>query len=152
MQLYTVLERLPDPQIPIEDLDEESKAWIDNYKIVDALGLDGQSSDESDDDNDGVYNVKILDWRNKNLVKRLNKADAARKTTNKYGTRRPGTKSRTHKMRLARDSRVTGRVARTEKPINFYNEDWYMALTAQQKIDLKAGPMVEFPTSLSDDD
>ena len=53
-QLDTIMERLPDPDIPITELDDESKAWIDDYKIVDTLGIDGQSSDESDGDEDGI--------------------------------------------------------------------------------------------------
>ena len=73
------MERLPDPDIPIAELDDESKAWINNYKIMDTLGIDGQSLDKSDGDKDGVYNVKLLHWRNKELVKRLNKADRVRR-------------------------------------------------------------------------
>ena len=110
------MERLPDPDIPIAELDDESKAWIDKYTIVDTLGIDGQSSDESDGDEDGVYNVKLLHWRSKELVKRLNKADRVRKTTNKYGNRRPGTKQRIRKRRSVRDSqeKVGKRFARDD--------------------------------------
>lgn len=144
------MERLPDPEIPIEELDDESWAWLDSQNIVDRLGVDGQSSDETDEDNE-VYNVKILDWRNKKLIKRLNKADEVRRTTNKYGTRRPGTKRRTRKRKSARDSRLTVRPPPTGKPINFYSEEWYMSLTPQQKKDIKAEPAFEFLTSLDDD-
>ena len=135
-QLDTIMERLPDPDIPITELDDESKAWIDNYKIVDTLGVDGQSSDESDGDEDGVYNVKLLHWRNKELVKRLNKMDKVRKTTNKYGNHRPGTKQRIRKRRSIRDSQEMTWPPPTGKPINFYSVEWYMLLTTQQKRDL----------------
>jgi hypothetical protein len=145
------MERLPDPDIPIAELDDESKAWIDNYTIVDTLGIDRQSSDESDGDEDGVYNVKLLHWRSKELVKRLNKADRVRKTTNKYGNRRPGTKQRIRKRRSVRDSQETTRPPPTGKPINFYNKEWYMSLTTQQKRDLDAESELEFLTSLDDD-
>jgi len=86
------MERLPDSEIPIEQLNDESKAWIDNYNIVDTLGVDGQSSDYTDEDNEGVYNVKSLNWRNRKLVRRLNKGDEVRRTTTKYSNRQPGTK------------------------------------------------------------
>lgn len=149
-RLDTIMERLPDPDIPIAELDDESKTWIDNYKIVDTLGIDGQSSDESDGDGDGVYNVKLLHWRNKELVKRLNKTDKVRKTTNKYSNRRPGTKQRVRKRRSVRDLRETTRPPPTGKPINFYNEEWYMSLTTQQKRDLDAESELEFLTLLDD--
>ena len=145
------MERLPNPDIPITELDDESKAWINNYKIMDTLGIDGQSSDESDGDEDGVYNVKLIHWRNKELVKRLNKADKVRKTTNKYGNRRPGTKQRIRKRRSVRDLQETTRPPPTRKPINFYSEEWYMSLTTQQKRDLDAEPELEFLTLLDDD-
>ena len=149
-RLDTIIKRLPDPEIPLEELDDDSKAWIDSYNIIDKLGIDGQSSDETDEDNEGVYSVKLLNWRNKQLIKRLNNADEVRRTMNKYGTRRPGTKRRTRKRRSARDARQTVRPPPTGKPINFYNEDWYMSLTRQQKKDLNAGPEFGLLTSLDD--
>ena len=150
-RLDTIMERLPDPEIAIAELDDESKVWIDNYNIVDTLGIDGQSSDESDGDEEGVYNVKLIHWRNKKLVKRLNKVDGVRRTTNKYGNRRPGTKRRIRKRRSVRDSRETTRPPPTGKPINFYSEEWYMSLTTQQKRDLNAESEMAFLTSLDDD-
>jgi len=141
-----------DPDIPIAELDDESKAWIDNYKIVDTLGIDGQSSDESDGDENGVYNVKLLHWRNKELVKRLNKEVRVRKTMNKYGNRRPGTKQRIRKRRsVVRDLQEMTRPPPTRKPINFYSEEWYMLLTTQQKHDLNAEAELDFLTLLDDD-
>ncbi|KAF8519974.1 hypothetical protein BU17DRAFT_65623 [Hysterangium stoloniferum] len=107
----------------IEELNDESKAWIDNHMIVDNLGVEGQSSDETDEDSDGVYTVKRLNWRNRELIKRLNGVDAVRRTTNKYGNRRPGTAPRTCKRNSARDSHPTARAPPTGKPINFYSED-----------------------------
>lgn len=149
-RIDTIMERLPNPETPLEELDDESKAWIDNYNVVDKLGIDGQSSDETDEDNEGAYDVKLLNWRNKKLIKSLNRADEVRKTTNKYGTRRPGTKRRTRKRRSARDARPTARPPPTGKPINFYQEDWYMSLTSQQQKDLKAGPEFVLLNSLDD--
>ncbi|KAF8505252.1 hypothetical protein BU17DRAFT_71474 [Hysterangium stoloniferum] len=138
-------------EILIEELNDESKAWIDNHTIVDNLGVEGQSSDETDEDSDGVYTVKRLNWRNRELIKRLNGVDAVRRTTNKYGNRQPGTATRTRKRKSARDSHPTARAPPTGKPINFYSEDWYMGLTQQEKIALKAKPALEFLTSLDDD-
>ncbi|KAF8509295.1 hypothetical protein BU17DRAFT_99083 [Hysterangium stoloniferum] len=150
-RLATITERLPDPEILIEELNDKSKAWIDNHMIVDNLGVEGQSSDETDEDSDGVYTVKQLNWRNRELIKMLNGVDAVRRTTNKYGNRRPGTAPRTRKRKSARDSHPTARAPPTGKPINFYSEDWYMGLTQQEKIALKAKPALEFLTSLDDD-
>ncbi len=144
------MERLPDSEIPIEQLDDESKAWIDNYNIVDTLGVDGQSSDDTDEDNEGVYNVKSLNWRNRKLVRRLNKGDEVRRTTTKYGNHRPGTKRRIRKRRSEREARQTTRPPLTGKPINFYSEDWYMSLTQREKIVLQAAPEFKFLTSLDD--
>ncbi|KAF8523377.1 hypothetical protein BU17DRAFT_63944 [Hysterangium stoloniferum] len=150
-RLDTITERLPDPEILFEELNDKSKAWIDNHTTVDNLGVEGQSSDETDEDSDGVYTVKRLNWRNRELIKSLNGVDAVRRTTNKYGNRRPGTAPRTRKRKSARDSHPTARAPPTGKPINFYSEDWYMGLTQQEKITLKAKPELEFLTSLDDD-
>jgi len=95
MRLDTIEERLPDPTIPIGSLTDEAKSWIDCYRIVDTLGLEGQSSDESSDDDNGDFNVKTLEWRSKKLVKKLKATDDARKTTNRYGNRRSGAQPRT---------------------------------------------------------
>jgi hypothetical protein len=130
---------------------EEDKARIDRFNLVSALGLEGMSSDESDEDDSNAYNVKILKWRSKRAVKRLSKNDFLRVTTNKFGNKKPGNRPRTRKRKSARDARESLREAPAGKPINLYDEDWYMALTPQEKRDLAPKPAMAFLTTIDEE-
>ena len=109
------------------------------------------SSDESDDDDSNVYNVKILKWRSKRAVKRLSKNDFLRVTTNKFGNKKPGNRPRTRKRKSARDARGSLREALAGKPINLYDEDWYMGLTPQEKRDLAPKLAMDFLTMIDEE-
>ncbi|KAF9527058.1 hypothetical protein CPB83DRAFT_895495 [Crepidotus variabilis] len=78
-RLDTILDRIPHPKdIDSEDegLDNKTKVWLDAHKVVDALGIEGQSSDESERDGTAtVYYAKQLEWRSTNVGCWLRKVD-----------------------------------------------------------------------------
>lgn len=114
-------------------------AWQDHFDVIETLGAEGQSSDETDEENPNTYNVRILPWRNKELVKKITMTDEARNTTNAYGNPRPGNRPRIRKRR--RDAKMSQRKAPRGKPQNYYDQDWFNRLTPGQKQALGAAPM-----------
>lgn len=56
--------------------------------MVDRLGVDGQSSDDSDG---GEFTVSYLDWRSDQVTQLLDFCDENRTLTTESGNRRPGT-------------------------------------------------------------
>ncbi|KAF8873913.1 hypothetical protein CPB84DRAFT_1753131 [Gymnopilus junonius] len=148
MQLFNTrcnvnLDHLPDDMRDIDCSDEETKCWVDRYKITEALGIEGASSDETDPYDSDTYCVHALKWRNKKLAKRLRVTDAARRTTNKYGDNRPGTWPRTRKRRIAEESQESIRKVTSGLPINCHEESWYNSLSPKKKWELQAKPALE---------
>lgn len=151
-QLYkarttTILSKSPDPEIPVNELTHEKKAWLDVLLMHQELGLAGQSSDDSLPGSD-TYIVREMDWRSPEIVNRYGMV----KTTmsngyTEYGKRRSGTKPR---QRLRRkDYGYTSRQVPAGLPINFYNPTWYMSLNWRQKRDLEAKEEVTFSTHVN---
>jgi hypothetical protein len=144
LQIYqsridTCLDHLPGEGQPA---DEATDAWNQHFEITEILGVEGQSSDETDEENPNVYNVRILPWRNKEFVQKNSLTDQARNTTNAYGNPRAGNRPRTRKRR--RDAKVSERKAPRGKPINYYDQEWYYKLTPGQRRALEAGPEKPF--------
>ena len=105
--------------------------------MLDALGATGISSDESDTDDSGrpVYRTKNMEWRAKEVLKKLTDIDSNRNTTNAYGNTRAGNPPR---LRKCRDRLETSRSAIPGLPLNFYDSNWYAGLTLGQKRELTA--------------
>lgn len=101
------------------------------------------SSDETDDDEPGVYNVRKQDWRSTKLAKMLARIDRRRPVVNKYGNNKPGTRARTRKRRTA-NAPESLRSASAGKPSNFYDEAWFASLDMKGKRDLEVKPPMEF--------
>jgi len=101
------------------------------------------SSDETDDDEPGVYNVRKQDWRSTKLVKMLAKINHRRPVVNKYGNNKPGARARTRKRRTG-NARESLRSAPAGKPSNFYDEAWFASLDKKGKRDLEVKPPMEF--------
>jgi hypothetical protein len=68
-----------------EPLEESTMAWQDHLTIIETLGAEGQSSDETDEEDPNIYNVRTLPWHSKELVMKIAMTDKARNTTNGYG-------------------------------------------------------------------
>lgn len=105
--------------------------------MLDALGAGGISSDESDIDDSGhaVYQTKTMEWRARDILRKLTDIDSDRNTTNAYGNTRAGNPPR---FRKRRDRLATSRKAIPGLPINFYDSNWYAGLTPGQKRELAA--------------
>ena len=142
----TCLSHLPGEGEPIEEL---TPAWKDHLDIVEMLGVEGQSSDETDEEDPNIYNIRILPWRNKELVKKVAMTDEAKNTTNAYGNPRPGNRPRVRKWR--RDAKPSQRKAPRGKPLNYYNQEWYKKLTPGQKRALGAAEEKPFLDTSFDD-
>jgi len=140
------LSHLPGEGEPIEEL---TPAWKDHLDIVEMLGVEGQSSDETDEEDPNIYNIRILPWRNKELVKKVAMTDEAKNTTNTYGNLRPGNRPRVRKWR--RDAKPSQRKAPRGKPLNYYNQEWYKKLTPGQKRALGAAEEKPFLDTSFDD-
>lgn len=118
------------------------KAWEWLFMLVDILGRDGASSDESEPEDDRiglgakVCRVKIRRWRAKWLDPLLTLIDQDRNITNQYGNYQAGNRPRLRK-RPGRNTSLDKWVP-PGLPINFYDEDWYSNLSQYHKSELAA--------------
>ena len=141
------MDHLPGEGLPA---DEATEAWNDHLELTETLGIEGQSSDETDEDNPNTYNVRILPWRNKQFLQKNSMTDEAKNTTNAYGNPRAGNRPRIRKRR--RDMKVSERKAPRGKPINYYDQEWYSKLSHGQKRALGAVPEKPFGSTRWDDE
>jgi hypothetical protein len=130
-------------------LEESTAAWRDHLTVIETLGVEGQSSDETDEEDPNLYNVRTLPWRSKELVLKASMTDKARNTTNAYGNPRSGNRPRTRKRR--KNAKPSQRKAPRGKPLNYYDRDWYANLTQGQRQALSAVPALPFLDTSFDD-
>lgn len=105
--------------------------------MVDRLGVDGQSSDDSDG---GEFTVSYLDWRSDQVTQLLDFCDENRTLTTESGNRRPGTVPR---ERIREDNpRPSRRGPKIGLPRNFYNDLWYASLGTTAREDVDAQPPI----------
>ena len=123
--------------------------WQDHLRIIETLGAEGQSSDETDKEDPNMYNVRILPWRSKELAMKVAITDKARNTTNGDGNQRPGNRPRIRKRR--KNAKPSQRKPPRGKPLNYYDDRWYKKLTHGQKRALGALPAVPFLDTSFDD-
>ena len=114
-----------------EPLEESTAAWQDHLRIIETLGAEGQSSDETDEEDPNMYNVRTLPWRSKELAMKVAITDKTRNTTNGYGNQRPGNRPQTRKRR--KDAKPSQRKPPRGKPMNYYDAKWHNKLTHGQK-------------------
>jgi hypothetical protein len=109
--------------------------WDFLFTVVNSLGIEGMSSDESEVDQDGqkAYRVKKRAWRPKKIEMLLRRVDKDRNTRNAYGNDRQGNIHRTRKRPAFKDST---RKAIPGLPLNFYDPNWYRKLAQWDKEDL----------------
>ncbi|PPR05293.1 hypothetical protein CVT26_011616 [Gymnopilus dilepis] len=126
------------PKTASEIVTDEQRLWKARYDIVQALGPEGMSSDESDLDSDKkTFIVKKIPWRNRRLTEVVQGIDKSRNLTNAYGNTRPGNSPRT-RIRRDRPRKSARKKAPTGKPVDMYDTDWYEKLTYRKQIALKA--------------
>lgn len=141
----TCLSYLPEE----ESIEDSTAAWQDHFTIIETLGVEGHSSDDTDEEHPNTYNVRVLPWRNKELVEKLRMTDTAKNTTNAYGNLRAGNRPRTRKRR--RDAKLSQRKPPRGKPLNYYDQEWYDKLTPGQKRALGTLPETPFLDTGFDD-
>lgn len=145
-----ILEHMPDDQIPTDELDANAKAWTDLLRMHEALGLHGQSSDESDGgEGNGTYEVRKLKWRHPDVVRRYGRANPKKHALNLYGKRKTGALPR-DRVR-PRNPTESARPPPIGLPLNLYDPGWYDDLRAGAKRDLQAKPAMEFLTTADAD-
>lgn len=113
-------------------------AWQILYAMVNTLGVDGISSDETDGEE---HSVRAKEWRSAQVRDLLVYIDDNRSKTNSYGNPRPGTRPR---VRVRRRNPPSSRnVPIAGLPKNYYHQAWYDSLTIVQQEQL--GPIAEIP-------
>ncbi|KAF8875146.1 hypothetical protein BD779DRAFT_1476173 [Infundibulicybe gibba] len=123
-----------------ERLDGFAHGWQLLHNLVDSLGVDGTSSDESDDED---YAVKIKPWRSTEVRDMLIYIDNNRTTRNALGNKIPGGRPRERVRKshapVSMDSAVPCLA------MNFYDKAWYDSLTERQRFDLAAAAAASLP-------
>ena len=134
-----MLGHIPDDK---KQVTEEESEWMNIHTLLDTLGPEGMSSDDSNVNDAGnrTFHVKIMEWQNLDMVWKMVEIDKDWNTTNAYGNTRAGNAPRLRKR--WEDGRKTSRKAPPHLPINFYNAQWYASLKPGQKKELAAGPEV----------
>jgi hypothetical protein len=125
--------------------------WDDLHSVINMLGRDGMSSDESEVESDGrkqskVFRVKRLEWRSPIIGVCLARVDRDYNVTNGYGNTRAGNPPRRRERVGGRDST---RDAIPKLPINFYGVKWYQELSTWDKRCLDAGEEFDLETVMS---
>ena len=115
---------------------DDYAVWDQFEQLVEELGPEGMSSDDSEIDDDGnkEFRVRRMPWRSKEVERRLIQVDKDHNTTNAYGNSRAGNQPRRRTRRNA--VTVSRRKATAGYPLNFYDSGWYAALTKSQQEDL----------------
>lgn len=110
--------------------------------MVQKLGVDGNSSDETDTENRS-YTVRFKEWRSSEVSQLLRFIDDNRTHTNANGNNKPGTAPRKRIRRPYPPSSQDKPIACL--PLNFYNKTWYDSLSSLQQVQLDAQPEMELP-------
>ncbi|KAG6849444.1 hypothetical protein H0H93_008470 [Arthromyces matolae] len=125
------------------------EAWHAMFEVVDALDVDGQSSDESDDERH-VFRVKVQTWRNPEVTTLLRFIDEHRPSHSHLGNRRPGAPPRDRWICREESGRPYEKVP-AGLPANLYNPAWYHTLNMHLQTSLGVNDPIGLP-SVSDDD
>lgn len=121
---------------------EEKEGWGHLHNMVDELGVDGMSSDDSDGDR---HVVRRKEWRSKVVEAGLMFIDEHRNTRNAYGNRLPGGRPRI-RVRNSNLACISTNPPRACQPKNFYDETWFESLSNRNKTSLAPRPEMMLPT------
>lgn len=116
-------------------------AWQQIHDIIEYLGPDGMSSEDSGVDDEGYECMLVRDqqWR-ENLDDMLMKVDDIRRDYPRY-FKQNGAKP-VKRLPLSKGSR---REHPNRLPVNLYAPDWYKDLNDYQKWSIQAAPKLLFP-------
>lgn len=131
--------------------DTEAAAWQVIYDLIDMLGVDGMSSDDSGDETRDEKRwpatVHRMDWRSRELQDILVFIDSHRGKRTALGGYTPG--NQPHHRKRFNGARSSKRLAIAGLPRNFYDSAWLDLLDETDLKLLGCGPAVELPV-LSD--
>ncbi|KAK0447563.1 hypothetical protein EV421DRAFT_1733428 [Armillaria borealis] len=115
------------------------------WRMLDLLGAEGQSSEESSNSDPGYTTVVHKEWRAPEVVKLLKWLDRYRVKQTGYGERKPG--PRPHRSLRLPSGQVPTTLRRpiANLPENFYDKVWFAGLLPHQRIELNASDAVELP-------
>ena len=121
-----------------EPASDQTKAWKILFWMVESLGSQGMSSDESDPEDRrvgrrGPKTVRQREWRSDEVMELLIFIDEHKKQVGPSGGALPGTEPR--KRRRLLTAPVSDWRAIAQLPINFYRADWLNGLSEE---DIKA--------------
>ncbi|KAF8809183.1 hypothetical protein BYT27DRAFT_7254706, partial [Phlegmacium glaucopus] len=122
--------------------DGRNPAWEILALMVHRLGVDGNSSDETDA-GDGSYAVRVKEWRSSQVKRLLRFIDNNRTQTNAYGNNKPGNPPRKRIRRTYPPVSTDRPIACL--PLNFYDKTWYDSLSPLQQAQLDPQPEMELP-------
>lgn len=115
-------------------------AWQVLFELVDTLGVNGTSSDESDGED---HAVRFKQWRSIELRNLLTYVDDNRIAVNTYGN--PLSGARPRKRIRGRHPPISKSSAVPCLPMNFYDQAWYDSLTERQQFDLDSRDAIALP-------
>lgn len=126
---------------------ESGEAWKELKTMLEMLGPEGMSSDESETEvimgqRKTTYHVKRQPWRARFLARNLRIIDCDRNATNAYGNAPPGNPPRDRRRVSTTMVHVSRRVATAGLPMNYYDAEWFNKLSARDRRDLHVQPAV----------
>ena len=120
-----------DKSLPTPEVD----AWKALFWMVESMGAQGTSSDESESEPDitghRVYPARLREWRSDEVLDLLMYIDENKKRFGPLGGPLPGNPARKRPRRAT--ANVSERKAIAGLPINFYRQVWYDGLSANEK-------------------
>ncbi|PPQ84628.1 hypothetical protein CVT24_007137, partial [Panaeolus cyanescens] len=144
--LYDTRRAIVKENINSSSRQEQKNIWKNIGMMVDTLGADGQSSDESGRDEQGgrIYVVKKMSWRSPAVLSRLKVIDDDRNKTNGYGNSPAGRVFRDRKRQGTKTSQETVRRPIAGLPHNFYDPKFLDSLSPRERQKLDPGEPFAF--------
>ncbi|KAK1232540.1 hypothetical protein PQX77_004298 [Marasmius sp. AFHP31] len=126
----------------------QRKHWALAMTVFESLGVQGMSSDESEDEDNNSerrYTIKARVWRSIGILNLIIRTDSAIKQTKRslYGNAPPGNPPRARRrLKIPAHSK---RTAVGRLPINFYDDDWLRKLSSVARGQLSPVGRLELP-------
>ena len=121
---------------------DNSPAWNEMLLMVRSLGVDGQSSDESDS---GEYRVKIQTWHDLHVTRLLCYIDQSCPTTNILRNQLPGSAPCICQISKREQTMCLYSDIPAKLPTNFYDNMWFETLVPGMQAKLSPSPVLNLP-------
>ncbi|KAK7056786.1 hypothetical protein VNI00_002503 [Paramarasmius palmivorus] len=135
-------------EMAADEEQEQNENWIMIAEMIEKIGADGMSSDESEDEDSGpngtVATVRSMPWRSPEVTRSLRRTDDHANRKSAYGNQAPGNKP--HVRRRFRHAQPSRRAAVSNLPLNFYDPQWLRDLPDVLYMDLAPEAEAELPT------